>query len=211
VEQPGSVEDRECVRVAVPPALFLEGAVWIKQEHVPTRLHLLELGRPDLRFLRESPALRIEDLSANGMRITLSNPAILGERLPLLKSSQCLIYFHIKLSQPLSAVEDRPLSLLLGVTPISLREQENGHLEVTLNILYRGQPDRDDKSLTFFYVAKYPIRELAAWCDEMTLMDRLPQRPVARGLRMDRFLLELDTVLAQANAQAAPLTQEQDH
>jgi len=210
VEQLGNLEDRKCVRVVVPPALFLEGALWVKPEHVPTHLHLLELGRPDLRFLRESAALRIEDLSANGMRITLSNPASLGERLPLLESRQCLIFLHIKLSQPLSAVEDRPLSLLLGVTPISLREQEDGRLMVALNILYRGQPDRDDKSLTFFYVAKYPIRELAAWCDEVTLMDRLPQRPVARGLRMDRFLLELDTVLAQAEAQTAPPTQEQD-
>jgi len=200
VEQQGNVEDRKCVRVVVPQALFLEGALWVRPNQVPTRLHLLQLGWPDLRFSRESSALRLEDLSANGLRITLADPASLGENLALLKSRQCLVFLHLKLSQPLSAVEDRPLSLLLGVAPVSLREEKDGGLQVTLNILYRGQPDRDDKSLTFFYVAKYPIRELAAWCDEVTLMDRVPTRPAARGLRMDRFLLELDTVLAKAEA-----------
>ncbi|GAB6124858.1 hypothetical protein [Humidesulfovibrio idahonensis] len=211
MEQQGTVEDRKCVRVAVPQALFLEGALWVRPEHVPTRLHLLELGQADLRFARESSALRIEDLSANGMRITLTEPAAsLGPALHLLTSGPCLVFLYLKLSQPLSAVEDRPLSLLLGMAPIALRQQEDGTLAASLNILYRGQPDRDDKSLTFFYVARYPIRELAAWCDEVTLMDRLPQRPVARGLRMDRFLLELDTALAHAEPQGPPQNKDQE-
>ena len=211
VDQKGTLQDRKCVRVAVPQALFLEGALWVRPEHVPTRLHLLELDQPDLRFARESPALRIEDLSANGMRITLPDPsASLGAALPLLTSGHCLVFLYLKLSQPLSAVEDRPLSLLLGVAPIALQKQDDGQLTASLNILYRGQPDRDDKSLTFFYVARYPIRELAAWCDEVTLMDRLPQRPVARGLRMDRFLLELDTALAQAGPQPSPPNNDQE-
>lgn len=210
MEQKGSVEDRKCVRVAVPPALFREGALWVRPWHVPTRLHLLELGRPHLRFEPGSGSLRIDDLSANGLRVTLAEPAALNGHLEQLRSGECLIFLHLKLMQPLSAVEERPLSLLLGLAPVSLREEESGALVLTMNILYRGQPDRDDKSLTFFYVAKYPIRELAAWCDEVTLMDRVPVRPVARGLRMDRFLLELDTVLAQAEAHTPPQNQEQD-
>ncbi|MDR3640810.1 MAG: hypothetical protein P4L39_05760 [Humidesulfovibrio sp.] len=209
MEQQGSRDDRKCVRVTVPQSLLLDGALWVRPAHVPTHLHLLELGRPDLRFTAVPPCLRIEDLSANGLRITLMDPKTLGQNLDMLKSGPCLVFLHLKLSQPLSAVEDRPLSLLLGVTPVAVREEEDGQLVVALNILYRGQPDRDDKSLTFFYVAKYPIRELAAWCDEVTLMDRVPQRPIARGLRMDRFLLELDTVLTQAESQAAGAIQDQ--
>jgi hypothetical protein len=210
VEQKGSMEDRKCVRVAVPSALFREGALWVRPQHVPTRLHLLELGRPDLRFELGSGALHIDDLSANGLRVTIAEPSALDGRLEQLKSGECLIFLHLKLLQPLSALEERPLSLLLGLAPVSLREGEGGALILTMNILYRGQPDRDDKSLTFFYVAKYPIRELAAWCDEVTLMDRVPVRPAARGLRMDRFLLELDAVLAQAEAQTSPQNQGQD-
>jgi hypothetical protein len=209
VEQQGNMEDRKCLRVAVPQALLLEGALWIRPEGVPTRLHLLELGHPDLRFTSATRGLHIEDLSANGLRITLENPQAMGPRLELFKSGRCLAFLHLKLSQPLSAVEDRPLSLLLGVAPVFVRELEDGRLVVALSILYRGQPDRDAKSLTFFYVAKYPIRELAAWCDEVTLMDRLPQRPAARGLRMDRFLLELDTVLAQAENNPSSSPQDQ--
>jgi hypothetical protein len=194
----------------VPSALFREGALWVRPQHVPTRLHLLELGRPDLRFELGSGALHIDDLSANGLRVTIAEPSALDGRLEQLKSGECLIFLHLKLLQPLSALEERPLSLLLGLAPVSLREGEGGALILTMNILYRGQPDRDDKSLTFFYVAKYPIRELAAWCDEVTLMDRVPVRPAARGLRMDRFLLELDAVLAQAEAQTSPQNQGQD-
>lgn len=209
LEQKGNIEDRKCVRVAVPAALFIEGALWIRPEQVPTRMHLLDLGRPDLRVEHGATSLRFDDLSANGLRVTLAAPETLGPALDLLKAGRCLILLHLKLAQPLSAMEERPLSLLLGLAPVSLREEPDGSLGVSMNILYRGQPDRDDKSLTFFYVAKYPIRELAAWCDEVTLMDRVPTRPAARGLRMDRFLLELDTALAQAEAQLSQQTQEQ--
>jgi hypothetical protein len=210
LEQEGNIENRKCVRVPVPPALFIAGALWIRPEQVPTRMHLLDLGQPDLRVEHGDTLLRFDNLSANGVHVTLTAPEKLGPALDLLKADRCLILLHLKLAQPLSAVEERPLSLLLGLAPVFLREGPDGSLGVGMNILYRGQPDRDAKSLTFFYVAKYPIRELAAWCDEVTLMDRVPTRPVARGLRMDRFLLELDTALDHAEAQQSQKTQEQD-
>jgi len=199
VEQQGNVADRKCVRVHVPQGLLREAALWVRPLQVPTRLHLLELGRPDVLSLPHPTALRIDNISASGLRLILGNPQDMGTALELLKSQNCLAFLYLKLAQPLSAVEERPLALLLGVEPVALRE-ENGQLAAAMNILYRGQPDRDDKSLTFFYVGKYPIRELAAWCDEVTLMDRAPMRTAARGLRMDRFLSELDMLLAQARA-----------
>jgi len=202
------MEDRRCVRVTVPEALFVEGALWVRPKHAPTRLSLQDLGAPQLRFECGSRLLRVEDLSANGVRLTLARPAGLGEGLAMLKGAKCLVFLYIKLYQPLTAVEERPLSLFLGAEPVSLCEEENGALALTLDILYRGQPNRDEKSMTFFYVAKYPIRELAAWCDEVTLMDRARERPVARGLRMDRFLLELDAVLAREESAGPPGNQE---
>jgi len=208
VEERGSLENRKCVRVTVPDALFVEGALWIRPPHTPTRLHLSELGAPQLRFAQGSPLLRIDDLSANGLRLTLGRPQGLGEGLAALKSGNCLVFLHLKLHQPLTSVEERPLSLFLGAEPVSLREEENGAIVLALNILYRGQPNRDEKSMTFFYVAKYPIRELAAWCDEVTMMDRARSRPAARGLRMDRFLLELDSVLEREENGGQPQNQE---
>jgi len=199
VNQQGSVEDRKCVRVSVPPALFLEAAMWVRPWQTPTHATLQELGAPDLRFAAATGALRIDDLSANGLRITLGPAQSLNDKRELFLSGVCLVYFYLKLAQPLSIEEDRPLSLLLGVVPVTTRE-EDGRLVATLNILYRGQPDRNEKGLTFFYVAKHPIRELASWCDEVTLMDRRPLRAAARGVRMNRFLLEVDSALAQATS-----------
>lgn len=203
VEQRGTVADRQCVRVTLPRELFREAALWVRPPGALSRVHLLEIGRPDLRFSGDSPAVHIDDISANGLRITLRHPQDLGDSLALLKSGACLVYLYLKLAQPLSALEERPLSLFLGVTPVAVRE-EDGQLVVAVGILYRGQPDRDDKSVTFFYVAKYPIRELTVWCDEVTLMDRPPLRPAEKGLHMDRFMLELDTLLAQAQPSASP-------
>lgn len=203
MEQPGSMADRRTLRVAVPQALFQEAALWMRPVHTPTRLHLQELGSPDLRCAAGSDVLRIEDISASGLRLTLARPEALGSGLALLKPDAGLPYLYLKLTQPISAMEERPLALLLCVAPVAVRQQEDGRLMVAMNILYRGQPDRDDKSLTFFYVAKHAIRELAVWCDEVALMERVPQRPAARGLRLDRLLLELDTLLAQGVSSAS--------
>ena len=147
MEERGSLENRKCVRVTVPDTLFVEGALWIRPQHAPTRLHLMELGAPQLRFAQGSPLLRIDDLSANGLRLTLARPQGLGEGLAALKSGNCLVFLYIKLHQPLTSVEERPLSLFLGAEPVSLREEENGGIVLTLNILYRGQPNRDEKSM----------------------------------------------------------------
>ncbi len=195
MERQGSMADRQNLRVPVPRSLFQEAALWVRPSHTPTRLHLLELGRPDLRCGADSPAIRLEDISASGLKLTLARPEGLDEAIARLRSDDCLCYVYLKLSQPLSAQEEHPLALLLGVVPVAVREAEDGALSMAMNILYRGQPDRDDKSLTFFYVAKHAIRELAAWCNEVTLMERVPQRAGARGLRMERLLLELDTLL----------------
>ncbi len=202
MERQGDPEDRQCVRVAVPEALFVEAALWVKPPHVPTRLSLAALGRPQLRLADNPRGLRIEDISANGLRLTLPRPAELGDAAVMLSGGPCLVFLYFKLNQPLTAVADRPLTLFLGAEPVAVRPQDDGSLVVTLNIVYRGQPNRDEKSLTFFYVARYPIRDLAAWCDEVTLMDRAQDRPAARGLRMDRFLLELDAELERARAAA---------
>lgn len=195
MERQGSMADRQNLRVPVPRSLFQEAALWVRPSHAPTRLHLLELGRPDLRCGADSPTIRLDDISASGLKLSLARPEGLDEVIARLKSDDCLCYVYLKLSQPLSAQEEHPLALLLGVVPVAVREAEDGALSMAMNILYRGQPDRDDKSMTFFYVAKHAIRELAAWCNEVTLMDRVSQRAGARGLRMERLLLELDTLL----------------
>lgn len=201
MEPQGSLADRRNLRVPVPRSLFQQAALWVRPSHTPTRLHLLELGRPDLRCGADSELLRLEDISASGLKLTLARPQELGggsgEALALLRSEACLCYVYLKLSQPLSAQEEHSLSLLLGAVPVAVRDTEDGGLSMAMNFLYRAQPDRDEKSLTFFYVARYAIRELAAWCDEVLRMENAHEHHESRGVRLNRLLLELDTALPE--------------
>ncbi|MBI5518735.1 MAG: hypothetical protein HY916_01600 [Desulfovibrio sp.] len=203
MEQQGSMADRRSLRVAVPQPLFREAALWLRPAHTPTRLNLKELGRPDLVCPAGCGSLLIEDISATGLRLLLPRPEELGPGLALLSGAGGLPYLYLKLAQPLSAQEEQSLALLLAVEPVAASRTENGGLSVAVNILYRAQPDRDDKALTFFYVARYAIRELAAWCDEVARMDRAPARAQPRGLRMNRLLLELDALPGQEQNNAA--------
>lgn len=213
MEDMGNRANRRCMRVTVPSDLFRTAGLWLRPWAAPTRLDLLELGAPDLRFSadparEENPraaasGLRIDDLSANGMRLTLTRPAELGQKLALLRAPDCLCLVYLQLAHPLATEDVLPLSIFLGTRPVALRE-EDGWLTLTLNILYRGQPERRDKALTFFYVGEHPIRELAAWCDEVQRLDRLPDPHPARGLQLSRLFFEIDAALAQAERQPFP-------
>jgi|GEM_PF-1002212 len=205
-EPTGSPADRQCVRVAAPQGLLLEAALWARPRGPLTRLHLADLGRPDLRYAAGDSALRLDDVSANGLRLTLERPEALGPALDRLTSDDCLCLLYLKLGRPLSSAEEQPLALFLGATPVAARA-DDGRLALALNILYRAQPERDDKALTFFNVSRRPIRELAAWCDEAARLDHAEPRPAFRGLHLSRLLAELDALAAQAEAAAPPETE----
>jgi hypothetical protein len=200
----GQMADRKCLRVAAPQGLLLEAALWVRPPEPPARLHLLELGRPVLRCAAGDPALALDDVSANGLRMTLARPQDLGPALPALAAGDCLCLLYLKLAQPLSSPDELPLTLFLGAAPVSAHE-DGGRLLVALNIIRRGQPERDDKALTLYNVSGQPIRELAAWCDEVARMERAEARQLPRGLRLGRLMHELDALPERVAEAASPL------
>lgn len=180
---------RNSFRLDVDDGDVIELAAWIRPALEPTTFHVRELGMPNLLLGRVNCSLRLDNLSADGLGVSL--PVACRHYPKELQRQALLVY--LKLANPLNSSEE-PLSLLLGCTVRALRHTEE-RIYLGLHIVCEGVPDAGEKVVHLINVEKYGITDLTRWCDEKDRALRSGLRGMSTGLRMERLLSEIACAL----------------
>ena len=186
--------NRECLRLSIPQDSILTLAIWLTPRQRPSRITLAELGRPSLmRSQGKSRGIDVDDISANGIRLGLSGPAL--SRLAGQRSQSMFIYLKLPDLDPSESREI--LSLFLQAEIVhDVEDQERRHLAG--KFVQRGLPSSTDKALEFVNAEKYGVSELSKWIEEVSRP--VPEDEFVRetpGLDLDQLIEELAAALAQ--------------
>lgn len=180
-------ERRACYRVDAPPGFLREVALWLRPDKRTDVMVTLEsLGAPDFVASNELHGVRLEDVSTRGLGFSFV-PRVLPEGEQLRDRS---LYVYIKLHSPAVNRENPRYCLFLGARAVHLA-QHGDRLHMGLRITQRGSPERTTKAIRMFDVARFGVRELTRWCDDMTRMGRGMLPPAAPGLDMEYLLSEI--------------------
>lgn len=180
---------RNSFRLDVQDGDVMELAAWIRPSLEPTTIHVAELGMPNLLLGRVNCSLRLDNLSAEGLGVSLRKAC---RYYPAdLKDQYVLVY--MKLASPMDP-SDEPLPLLLACSIVALRSTEE-RIYLGLHIVCEGVPDASEKKLHLVNVEKYGISDLTRWCDEKDRATRSGLKAAPKGLRMERLLAEIAAAL----------------
>ncbi|GEB79733.1 hypothetical protein [Nitratidesulfovibrio vulgaris] len=180
-------ERRACYRVDAPAGFLREVALWLRPNMGTSAIVTLDcLGAPDFVASSELHGVRLEDVSTRGLGFSFV-PQVLpgGEQL-----RNRSLYVYIKLHSPAVNRENPRYCLFLGARAVHLA-QHGDRLHMGLRITQRGTPERTSKAIRMFDVARFGVRELTRWCDDMTRMGRGMLPPATPGLDMEQLLSEI--------------------
>lgn len=178
-------ERRQSFRLAPPPVLVKEMALWFMPPCAEPTLGLAELGAPHLLSMHCECKVMLKDISAVGMRFTIDKKHL--PPLAQLKSGHCYIY--LKLATPLPG-KSTLRCLLVGLRILGLASTDTG---VTLRgqIMTRAKPAGASRSFALFRVERVGIKEISVWIDEILRMGRgLLPSPIG-SLDMETLLVEI--------------------
>ncbi len=180
---------RQSFRLDVQDGDVMELAAWIRPSLEPTSFHVRELGMPNLLLGRFNCSLRLDNISAEGLGVSMRTSC---RHYPSdLKSQFVLVY--LKLASPLDPT-DEPLSLLLACSVTAMRATEE-RIYLGLRIICEGVADASEKLVHLVNVEKYGITDLTRWCDEKDRASRSGLKPAPKGLHMERLLAEIAAAL----------------
>lgn len=192
----GSVRERRtCYRVDVPPGFLREVALWLRP-HEPSNgiVALDSLGQPDFVASSEMHGVRLEDVSTRGLGFSFVPLALP----PAAQLRERDLYVYIKLHAPAVTREAPRYCLFLGARAVHVAHHED-RLHVGLRITERGTAERASKAIRMFDVARFGVRELTRWCDDMARMGRGLLPPPSPGLDMEHLLSEIAALEVPVN------------
>lgn len=179
------LDQRRSLRVSPPASLVREIAVWFAPPCAEPTLALADLGMPDLVSMRCSTTLRIFDISAVGMRLSIDKSVF--PTVNQIKCGHCYVY--LKLMTPLPG-KNTLRCLLLGVKLMGLASDEKS-IHLRCQIVTRAQPAGASKSFSLFKIEKVGIKEISVWCDEISRMGRGILPPITCCMDMENLLVEV--------------------
>jgi len=180
---------RNSFRLDVEDGDVIELAAWFRPALTPTTFHIRDLGMPDLLLGRVNCSLRLDNLSADGLGISLRRVCRYDPE--DIRRQAVLVY--MKLANPVDSACE-PLPLLVACSIQALRATED-RLYLGLHIVCEGVPDASAKLVHLVNVEKYGISDLTRWCDEKDRATRSGLKAAPAGLRIERLLSEIAAVL----------------
>jgi hypothetical protein len=189
-------ETRSAFRIDLNEDFVLELAVWFKRGREIRRVHLADLGQPQMTK-GQPPHPRLENISANSLALSFNS----GQAMAQDRFNDVLVLAYFKLIPP-EGDGYEPLCLMTGFE-VKGAKFYDGRMFLGLRLVYDAEPEPGEKVLRFQDARKYGIADLTKWCDDMNRVVRNGEYPRMPGFRLERLLSEI-AVQVRDKSERAP-------